>query len=134
MKISAAQSLTCSVYASDATLALLSLPVAHATGTTLRAPGRAALPATRRNLASLKCWSKFKTNMLQNSFQSVSRPVFLSLCQTLRNIFCLVENRYLQICTVVRIFPGCERNKKGTHRHSRWFFICACKALLPAAP
>ena len=24
--------------------------------------------------------------------------------------------------------------KKGTHRPSRWFFICACKALLPAAP
>lgn len=23
---------------------------------------------------------------------------------------------------------------KGTHRPSRWFFICACKALLPAAP
>ena len=42
MKLSAAQSPTCSVYASDATLALLSLPVAHATGTALRAPGRAA--------------------------------------------------------------------------------------------
>ena len=69
MKISAAQSLTCSVYASDATLALLSLPVAHATGTTLRVPGRAALPATRRNLASLKCWSKFKTNMLRILFR-----------------------------------------------------------------
>ena len=24
--------------------------------------------------------------------------------------------------------------KKVTHRQSRWFFICACKALLPAAP
>ena len=42
MKLSAAQSPTRSVYASDATLALLSLPVAHATGTALRAPGRAA--------------------------------------------------------------------------------------------
>ena len=25
-------------------------------------------------------------------------------------------------------------HKKVTHRQSRWFFICACKALLPAAP
>ena len=24
--------------------------------------------------------------------------------------------------------------KKGTHRHSRWFFTYACKALMPAAP
>ena len=24
--------------------------------------------------------------------------------------------------------------QKGTHRQSRWFFICACKAFLPAAP
>ena len=24
--------------------------------------------------------------------------------------------------------------EKVTHRQSRWFFICACKALLPAAP
>ena len=27
-----------------------------------------------------------------------------------------------------------REHEKGTHRPSRWFFICACKALLPAAP
>ena len=30
--------------------------------------------------------------------------------------------------------PRREGKKKGTHRQSRWFFICACKAFLPAAP
>ena len=30
--------------------------------------------------------------------------------------------------------PALPKNKKVTHRQSRWFFICACKALLPAAP
>ena len=29
---------------------------------------------------------------------------------------------------------GMSSGKKRTHRPSRWFFICACKALLPAAP
>ena len=30
--------------------------------------------------------------------------------------------------------PGHFNFEKETHRQSRWFFICACKALLPAAP
>ena len=32
---------------------------------------------------------------------------------------------YLQMAKHARI---------NIHRHSRWYFICACKALLPAAP
>ena len=33
-----------------------------------------------------------------------------------------------------RTSRGPSFDKKGPHRHSRWFLLCACKAFLPAAP